>query len=125
MADLLQVIDFWHKNMAELLEAIGFGHEEILTFTSSQRDNWFWTWRDFDIYFEPAWRPVISPFYFILTPLYIFLIYDEFFNKALQDYKQIIVGVQWGAVKIYVVAGVEEKGNREWNSVSHQNWCKN
>jgi hypothetical protein len=45
--------------------------------------------------------------------LYIFLIYDEFFNKALQDYKQIIVGVQGGAVKIYVVAGVEEKGNRE------------
>ncbi len=111
--------------MAELLEANGFGHEEILTFTSSQRDNWFWTWRDFDIYFKPAWRPVISPFYFILTPLYIFLIYDEFFNKALQDYKQIIVGVQGGAVKIYVVAGVEEKGNREWNSVSHQNWCKN
>jgi hypothetical protein len=29
--------------MAELLEANGFGHEEILTFTSSQRDNWFWT----------------------------------------------------------------------------------
>jgi hypothetical protein len=35
------------------------------------------------------------------------------FNKALQDYKQIIVVVQLGAVKIYVSAGVEGEGNKE------------
>jgi hypothetical protein len=27
----------------------------------------FWTWRDFDIYFEPTWCPVISPFSFFLS----------------------------------------------------------
>jgi hypothetical protein len=85
-------------------------------------DNWFWTWRDFDIYFEPTWPPKISPFSFSKTLLYIFRIYEVFFNKNLQDYKQIIVVVQVGAVKIFVTAHVEEKGNREWNSVK---WFQN
>jgi hypothetical protein len=35
------------------------------------------------------------------------------FNEALQDYKQIIVVVQVGAVKIYVSGGIEEEGNKE------------
>ncbi len=43
----------------------------------------------------------------------IFLIYDVSFNEALQDYKQIIVVVQVGAVKIYVSGGIEEEGNKE------------
>ncbi len=68
---------------------------------------------NFDIYLEPTRRPIISPFSFFKTPLNIFLIYKVFFNKALQDYKQIIVVVQVGAVKIFVAAVVEEKGKRE------------
>jgi len=46
--------------------------------------NWLWTWRDFDIYFEPTRNPIIFTFFFF-TPLNIFLIYDVFFNKVLQD----------------------------------------
>jgi hypothetical protein len=35
MADLLQVIGFWHINIANLPQAVDYGHGEILTFTSN------------------------------------------------------------------------------------------
>jgi hypothetical protein len=36
MADLLQVVNFWHENMTDLSATIDFEHEKILTFTLSQ-----------------------------------------------------------------------------------------
>jgi hypothetical protein len=54
----------------------------------------------------------------------------KFWNSAFnaQGLRVIIVVVQVGAVKIYVAAvkiGANEKGNRGWNSVYHQNRREN
>jgi hypothetical protein len=34
-ADLLQAIDFWHVNMTNLAQSVGYGHGEIFTTTLS------------------------------------------------------------------------------------------
>ncbi len=47
---------------------------------------WSWTWRNFDIYFEPIWSSNFSLFLF-LTPLYIFLIYDVFLKYSYTRFK--------------------------------------
>ncbi len=49
-ANLLQAINFWHINTADLP-------------TTGGR---LWTWRAFHSYFEPPWCPITSPFSFIL-----------------------------------------------------------
>jgi hypothetical protein len=37
--NLLQLIDFWHINMVDLPQAVGYGHGEIFTTTLSQLDS--------------------------------------------------------------------------------------
>ncbi len=38
MADLLQIVSFWHKNMANLPQAVDFGHGNFLTSILNQLD---------------------------------------------------------------------------------------
>jgi hypothetical protein len=35
MTNLSQTVDFWHINMADLVQAVGYGHGEIFTPTLS------------------------------------------------------------------------------------------
>jgi hypothetical protein len=66
MTNLLQIVDFWHIDMADLMQAVNSRHGEIFTPT-----------------LKLTWHPIVSSFFFNFIPLYIFVISDVFFNKTL------------------------------------------
>ncbi len=64
---VLQTVDFWHINMADLSQVINYGHEKIFAVILNQL------------------MSCRFALFVNFTPLYISIIYGAFFNKAFQD----------------------------------------